>query len=68
MPRFKNKDLYQKKYPHYLPWHKALWIVKVGDYIKIDNVPHIVKNVELSAIRGSLPRITVEQITSEEIN
>lgn len=62
MKRYNNKNLYIKKYPHHLPWHKSLWITKVGDYLKVDDIEYKVTNVELSAIRGSLPRITIEEV------
>jgi hypothetical protein len=59
---WKKSDWYKKKYPQYLPWHKAMWITKVGDLVMKDGKQYKVINVELSPIRGSFPKITIEPV------
>lgn len=57
--RWKNQDLYSKKYRQYLPWSKALWITKKNDVLQIKGEDYTVTNVELLPIKGSIPKITV---------
>lgn len=63
--QWKQSKLYQGKYPHYLPWHKAIWITKENDIVFIDGKKYKVTKAELSSELGSLPKITVEEIIDE---
>lgn len=63
MKRYKRESQYRKRYPHYLPWSKAMWIVKPGDRIKDckSKKVYIVERVELPPIEGAIPKVSVKE-------
>ena len=65
MKAYKAKELYSKKYKQFLPWSKAMWIVKKGDKVLVNNKIEIVQSVELKPIRGAIPTIILGELNDD---
>jgi hypothetical protein len=62
--KYKHKELYNKKYPNYLSWNKAIWITRKGDTIinNENDEQYIVDKIELTPIVGIPPKIYVSKV------
>jgi hypothetical protein len=62
MKKWKQKHLYNYKYPHHFNWNKAIWILQKDDLVLLNGVEiHKVTDVKLLPIPGSLPEIIVKE-------
>jgi hypothetical protein len=65
MKAYKAKELYSKKYKQYLPWSKAMWIVRAGDKVLVNDKVQLVQSVELKPIHGAIPTIIVGELDDD---
>lgn len=66
--KYAESSNYKKRYPHHLPWAKAMWIIKRGDILEnpSDSKRYRVIEYNLPPIEGAIPKIAVEEVDVKE--
>ena len=59
-------SLYNLKYPQYLPWKKAQWVIEKGDIV-LDSMgaEYEVHSVYKTPIEGKLPKISLKKLSED---